>query len=1044
MTKAKNRRSKVKGAVLLMILAVMVVLVIMLAGAMTIVSTASSRATNHYEESQAYYTARSGVDLVTQTLMSDSVHLDKGKNNDGDNNKTSNSNALKAGGKSQALVLEEAITGVLKPDPSNASKMIYDVSKSLTAWDTINNPAGTGLSDTQKKKSYMIFNVSDLSSFNDGESGTFATNGDGSVQVKIQLLELKYDTGAGVLVDRNNVPATNKIDVTNGDSEKYYIEKIAIMIECTATYNGVSSTVSKVVSPVSKDKTQASGFNSTGDLNMSTNSNVFGGAVSAGNFSWGNDGVTAGSVYVNQNSSLNAQKVFALGKTDSMVINGDFNAQNNMVVSPTGAASATERPFVFVNGTLSNSSKPPIVGYDKSGSGWGIDNCNPSSSKADLIVKNLKGSSNGIAFVNGNTYIDGYLQIDFGGTNFVSTTKPFFGGDLFISDSRFNSSKDYVEVSDLTGSWQINKSNLGIVSYSTYPNTDPDYAKNRYRIKFTINTGSKLWNEIINNGGDQFCSGNIYYYYYEENDRSTATPTLSMNSKYYGCMELEAIRQYILYIKDSTHPEYNSVYTPNMSMIDRFFNKLHPIGPYIENNSNFAFTALNNPTDADIAAADNMKYIIQLASSTSGMPDFVDKFKFNAAGGGGGITGFSIEIEDDATYLLKVTLPKLNAAGTALTNRLTDPDTRELPTLFSKYAEYFFINDNSPLTNAKWVSGADANVFLNATGTAEKKDFTYKDSLNGGAQKSVTDWKSEVGAIAFDLTEILNPSYMGSVTHGDLVTRAWDILNALYEVDGGGNVLDTRNVCFKSAALTAHIDNNIIFTDIPGTSTMDFSSVGNINVTANLPKTYQTLDGPTASNNTTTIDTSSNDVILMLAPGTYQNGKIIVSGSNYCYIMMPYSGDGKYTFWGFSIVTEDYNTNCEPATTVKVGSNPSGAATAIKIKAPNIIVYADDNTTFDFYNGGSYSLMGYIYGPGSEIKSNTASGSTKNLWYDGSYSTGVHMDILGSAFVGDINVQNGFSFIYIPPEDSKEDWEPKFNWTGSGIGYTNRGVVTVD
>lgn len=1045
MTKAKSRHGMLKGAVLLMVLAVMTVLIIMLAGAMAIVSTSSNRANTQYQESQAYYTARSGIEVITQTLMGDSVHVDKGTGNDGNNNKSANATALKAGGKSQALVLEEAITGVLKEDPSNTSKMIYDVSKSLTAWDTINNPTGAGLTENQKKQSYMIFNVSDISSFNSGESGTFASTGDGSVQVKIQLLELNYDTGAGVIVARNDIPSTNKLDVTNGDKEKYYIDSIAIMIECTATYNGVSSTVSKVVSPISQDKTQAAGFNSTGDLQMSTNSSVLGGAVSAGTFSWGNDGTTAGSSFVNENSTLNAQKVFALGNTDSLVINGDFNAQNNMVVTPSGAASATDHPFVFVNGTLSNSSQPPIIGYDSTG--WGINNCTPSSTKTDLIVKNLKGSSNGIVFVNGNTYIDGYLQIDFGGTNFVSTNKPFFGGDLFISD------REAIDLGDVTagGTWQTKKTNLGVVNYTAYPNTDPKYAQNRYRIKYSIDTDSRLWNDIITNGGDQFCSGDIYYYYYEKNDRSTTTPTLSSNSTYYGCMELEAIRQYILYIKDSSHSEYNSVYTPNMLGINKFFNKLHPVGPYIESNSNFEFTSLSNPNNSDIMNATNMQYIIQLAYSTSGNPDFVDQFDFTPAGmSGGSPTDFDITIKENPTYLLKISLPKVNSTGTGLTSRLSDPDVRNLPTLFSKYADYFFINDISPLTGSKWVSGANDNVFLDSSGTAEKKDFKYKDSVNN-VQKIVTDWKDEVGKIAFDLFKAVNDATNYSydppaILHGDLVTRAWDVLNALYEVDASGHETGTKNVNFRTAALTAHIDNNIIFNNnLSGN--MDFSSVGNINVTANLPKTYQTLTATAAKNTTTVIDTSSNDVILMLSPGTYENGKIIVSGSNYCYIMMPNStpaSEAKYTFWGFSIVTEQFDSSCYPNTvpTLKVSSTVSASATAVAINAPNIIVYADDNVTFDFYNGGNYSFMGYIYGPGAKIVSNSTTTTQKNLWYEDALCSSVHMDILGSAFVGDINVQNGFSFIYIPPIKEKEDWEPKFNWAAGGVGYTSHGVIT--
>lgn len=109
MTKAKSRHGMLKGAVLLMVLAVMTVLIIMLAGAMAIVSTSSNRANTQYQESQAYYTARSGIEVITQTLMGDSVHVDKGTGNDGNNNKSANATALKAGGKARLLYLKKPL-----------------------------------------------------------------------------------------------------------------------------------------------------------------------------------------------------------------------------------------------------------------------------------------------------------------------------------------------------------------------------------------------------------------------------------------------------------------------------------------------------------------------------------------------------------------------------------------------------------------------------------------------------------------------------------------------------------------------------------------------------------------------------------------------------------------------------------------------------------------------------------------------------------------------------------------------------------------------
>lgn len=60
--KAKKNTAKFKGAVLIMILAVMTVLIILLAGSIAVVYSAHNRAYVKYTESQGYYTARSILD----------------------------------------------------------------------------------------------------------------------------------------------------------------------------------------------------------------------------------------------------------------------------------------------------------------------------------------------------------------------------------------------------------------------------------------------------------------------------------------------------------------------------------------------------------------------------------------------------------------------------------------------------------------------------------------------------------------------------------------------------------------------------------------------------------------------------------------------------------------------------------------------------------------------------------------------------------------------------------------------------------------------
>ena len=74
MTKSKRRPKAVKGALLIMVLTVMFVLIFLLAGTIAVVYSSHGRAINKYEESQAYYTARSVLDSYINTLLKDNTN----------------------------------------------------------------------------------------------------------------------------------------------------------------------------------------------------------------------------------------------------------------------------------------------------------------------------------------------------------------------------------------------------------------------------------------------------------------------------------------------------------------------------------------------------------------------------------------------------------------------------------------------------------------------------------------------------------------------------------------------------------------------------------------------------------------------------------------------------------------------------------------------------------------------------------------------------------------------------------------------------------
>lgn len=76
MTKSQGKKPRaVKGALLIMVLTVMFVLIFLLAGTLAVVYSSNNRVMNKYEETQAYYTARSVLDTYIDTFLKDNKNV---------------------------------------------------------------------------------------------------------------------------------------------------------------------------------------------------------------------------------------------------------------------------------------------------------------------------------------------------------------------------------------------------------------------------------------------------------------------------------------------------------------------------------------------------------------------------------------------------------------------------------------------------------------------------------------------------------------------------------------------------------------------------------------------------------------------------------------------------------------------------------------------------------------------------------------------------------------------------------------------------------
>lgn len=71
MAESKRRPRKLKGAVLIMVVTMLFVLIVMLLATLTVVSNANRRTITKFEENQAYYTARSALEVYINEMLED-------------------------------------------------------------------------------------------------------------------------------------------------------------------------------------------------------------------------------------------------------------------------------------------------------------------------------------------------------------------------------------------------------------------------------------------------------------------------------------------------------------------------------------------------------------------------------------------------------------------------------------------------------------------------------------------------------------------------------------------------------------------------------------------------------------------------------------------------------------------------------------------------------------------------------------------------------------------------------------------------------------
>lgn len=467
----KGKRLKsFSGTVLIMVLTVMLVLIIMLMATLTVVSTASQRIYTKYEENQAYYSARSALDVFTQNMLYDKAYY---AYDDSGAIKTFTYGDGDSANIKQGLAMQLDLYKIKTKDTADA-----DVTKSMqnllqteftdyintgvTGKDEYKANFGVSKNAAGKYESVIIYEVEYPKVIGQEGSGASHDYGkladDRKAKITIEVLSREYDMGDDVLTSDATTKVKDKIASFNGDQTQIATflntpqnyddvikavvngsrkkDKIKVKITATTKVMGVEGTAVLICNsnepPVNNSSRAITAFGGATGINHAY---IVGGMSMIGDpanptnpITWSNEGGIYGTVYCETGLNVNVASPIVLTESEYVFLGGDFVSQNdtNIKASVTDTA-LDKRPFVYINGNLNiKDGKAVNIG----GTG---------NEAVDVIINGDLDFSSGATFnCNGNVYITGNCTLTSSAGNPNINGDMYVGGDLTAQNNCYD------------------------------------------------------------------------------------------------------------------------------------------------------------------------------------------------------------------------------------------------------------------------------------------------------------------------------------------------------------------------------------------------------------------------------------------------------------------------------------------------------------------------------------------------------------------------------------------------------------------------------
>jgi len=537
MANLKQPKGLIKGAVLLMILTIMFVLIIILMATLTVVSTASKRTYQKFEQNQSEFTARSCVEYYIGNILKNSKTGTYIAANNDPYFVTAPTATMTVGRDAE---LELRTLKSLDCDGSSAlpvtdPKYHEDNNEAGLYSDTKTSPM-SGYTDYSAAKESVKYNIKLPKVANASDAfGKLSddTDGDGFADATIEVfvLDRQFDKGSG---------ATLTEQIANGNRAK---DKYTIRIVAKAAFNDYISTVVAIYETNENPPIWNNAITSFNTITLSgAKMNILGGSAACypgSQMERANDCIVYGTTYYEGSLKSNTNTIFGLGSKDVFYVseNGSFGNSARIFsgVGVDATASdyddATMRPTVYFGGLLDLNASQLGIGCGSSTSGSpgpsdyasAVASNGTSDQKATDVIAGgglkIKG-----AYINGDLYVNGDLDM----AQWSSATYPFsVSGDVFVDGNIINVAD--AKVTDFTAnvSGTVNVSGTAVSSGTSIPLTVTPWAGGNDWDIASVTANGKV---TLPSGDERNMPtyGRQYYEFYEKENFSPYDPKIPL------------------------------------------------------------------------------------------------------------------------------------------------------------------------------------------------------------------------------------------------------------------------------------------------------------------------------------------------------------------------------------------------------------------------------------------------------------------------------------------------------------------------------------